>query len=211
MVFVRTQTLPGHCSYLGVAALLLLASPAVASSIRTLDSFAVPGLIASVDCNATGCPEYIWINTGFWVDEGDTLTIHAEGGIGFSSGSPATDGPDGQVGIPAEPHDVYYYVASNLNRYSLIGRIGDPGVPPSTRHRLGDPFNVGADLVSVADRSGFLHFSVNDSYFYDNSGEWVATASAQPIPEPSTLSLFAAGVAFLSFSRWSRKGDARAL
>jgi len=109
-----------------------------------------------VACTDAGCPEYIWVNTGVWIEDGDTLYLDAGGGIGFANGAPPTAGPDGQVGFPAQPHGAYYYVASELDRYSLIRRIGGSDVTPTTRHRLGDPFGVGAELLMQASRTGYL-------------------------------------------------------
>ena len=76
------------------------------------------------------------------------------------------------------------YVAPQLRCHSLIGRIGLSG--PS--------FEVGSAGRFQAQLAGRLHLGVNDNYFPDNTGNWVAAISVQSAGPrtmtPATLRLF---------------------
>ena len=62
-----------------------------------------------------------WVNSGVNISVGDTLTISATGLVSGASGVPLSDPPDGSGFGPANSN----YLAPGLERYSLLGKIGD--------------------------------------------------------------------------------------
>jgi hypothetical protein len=110
-----------------------------------------------------------WTPTGISVDSGVMVKISASGGVSFSAGSkpsgPVGDLPDcltvanGPYGWRARP-----FVANQLPCHSLIGRLGERGVP----------FYIGRETTFRAATTDQLYLGVNDNTLGDNSGKWTA-------------------------------------
>ncbi len=101
-----------------------------------------------------------WTDTGIPVSAGQTYTITGAGTIAFNGpGSVAT--PAGVGGPCNNPGNA---PVPNLPCISMTGKIG-PGGPP---------FYVGNSKTFVAPFDGELFLGVNDDYFPDNSGAWIA-------------------------------------
>ena len=105
-----------------------------------------------------------WSATSIRVSAGDTISISAMGAIyvgrlKYASplGQPWSACSSGGLGGP--------FPAPGLPCWSLIGRIGELGVP----------FEVGSSVTLKAQTSGTLYLGVNDNYFPDNRGAWNAS------------------------------------
>lgn len=109
-----------------------------------------------------------WTPTGISVTTGEGLTIQASGTMNWYTGTcpSCTSDPNGVAWSQCATRapDV---VAPGLNCWSLIGRIGG-----------GPPFEVGTSLTLTAFASGELELGVNDDYYVDNTGSWVATVTS---------------------------------
>jgi hypothetical protein len=114
-----------------------------------------------------------WLTpTGIQLVKGQTILITARGTLNWYTGhcNECTSTPDG---APCNGSDFY----TPLPCYSLIGRIGPHG----------RPFEVGSYKILIADSSGELFLGVNDNYYPDNTGKWVATLSAVSAPTRSAV------------------------
>jgi hypothetical protein len=140
--------------------------PAVqaAAGQPTTSTFVVPGTVP-------------WANTGLFLTSGQPFSVSASGTIDINVN--CYPGESGYCATGAEynspnGNSAYHYpvLASQLTDWSLIGRIGN-----------GAPFEVGSNSSLVANNSGVLYLSINDSYFGDNSGSWTAniTAAVKPV------------------------------
>jgi hypothetical protein len=96
---------------------------------------------------------------------GNRVTITATGRMDWCTGgcphsADHTSGPEGRACTFAR-------MARDLPCWSLIGKIGEDGIP----------FLVGADRTITADREGDLYLGVNDgpNDYADNTGRWSAT------------------------------------
>src|SRR6185369_963191 len=108
-----------------------------------------------------------WTPTGISVATGEGLTIHASGIMNWYTGTcpSCTSDPNGVAWAQCAT-SAPGVVAPGLNCWSLIGRIGG-----------GPPFQVGTSLTLAASASGELELGVNDDFYYDNTGSWVATVT----------------------------------
>ncbi len=113
-----------------------------------------------------------WTDTGLAVVPGQQLTITTAGTMNYwTGGCPSTQNcvvtPDGLPWSVCEGSTAGPYLTPGLACFSLVGRFGANGTP----------FQVGSNLtVTVpATASGEFFLGVNDNYYGDNSGSWVAT------------------------------------
>ncbi len=131
-----------------------------------------------------------WTDTGVDLNAGETVSVSASGSVSFSRGAQAI-GPQGdQPSCAVFRNPRVPYVARDLRCHSLIGRIGS----------LGMFFEVGSSTQFRTPMAGRLYLGVNDNFFPDNSGNWIAviseqgsdlgTAIAQQSSNPGTLRLF---------------------
>ena len=106
-----------------------------------------------------------WTATGINLDRGDEVTISAAGTIATNlngaTASPAGTPPDCSVAGPVRVP----FVAPQLPCWSLLGRVG-----PS-----GGVFEVGSGISFKSATAGELFLGVNDNWFPDNSGNWMAS------------------------------------
>lgn len=104
-----------------------------------------------------------WADTGVTVPAGIVLKITASGTVYVTSSysvSPAgTQSCTPSANYPGENPP---FLAANLPCWSLIARIGN-----------GAPFEIGTS-ATITTTAGELYLSVNDNYFADNSGSWLA-------------------------------------
>lgn len=97
-----------------------------------------------------------WMDTGFDVRSGETITFEATGTVQLSDNTRDTAGPGGS-GRRAQSAPV-----PNAPAGALIARIAD-----ST------PIVIGARQTITASRSGRLYLSVNDDHLADNLGDFI--------------------------------------
>jgi hypothetical protein len=119
-----------------------------------------------------------WFDSGVDLSAGEASAITATGIINvnavYSQDNFSLETPAGQPGvIPAAGGST---LAPNLPPWSLIGKIGQFGVP----------FEIGTSTSFAAPASGRLYLSANDNFFPDNSGSWDLTVSfGQANTQPS--------------------------
>lgn len=117
-----------------------------------------------------------WTATNVPIQKGQCYLIAAGGQIQYSDhtppGNPSGDGVDCYHLSPGINR--WTFPAPHLSCHSLIGRIGPNGVP----------FEVGSSARFRANSSGQLDLGVNDNWFPDNSGTWVAEVSVAPCLPP---------------------------
>lgn len=114
-----------------------------------------------------------WTPTDIMVEQGQVVTINAEGEIHLAPNDPPR-GPDG-IGRACYPNPSIRngnFPAPDLPCYSLIGRLGDQGVP----------FEVGHYRQFRAQISGRLDLGINTNRFADSSESWSATVSIEDLP-----------------------------
>jgi hypothetical protein len=105
-------------------------------------------------------------DTGLQVVQGQIISVTASGSLNwFTGGCPVAGAcvttPAGQTC----PYIGFY--AQGLPCWSLIGQIGN-----------GVPFEVGTSLQNFsAPNAGELYLGVNDTYYPDNTGSWIAVVS----------------------------------
>jgi hypothetical protein len=97
-----------------------------------------------------------WMNTGFDVRAGETITVEANGTVQLSDNPADTAGPAGSG------RRVQSAPLANANAGALIARINDS-----------PPILVGKRQTFKPDRSGRLYLSVNDDHFADNLGNFI--------------------------------------
>jgi hypothetical protein len=114
-----------------------------------------------------------WTGTGIILTKGQLVAITASGSMNYWTGGCQTPWPGfpgcmvSPAGIPAPgPSGGHGVPAPGLADVSLIGRIGS-----------GAPFEVGIGLTFTAQTGGELFLGVNDVYFADNTGSWIAVVS----------------------------------
>jgi hypothetical protein len=103
-----------------------------------------------------------WNDTGTQIVQGQTYTITASGIASFQNGNAGAN-----VTPAGQPNPgVGGTIAPGQPTYSLVGKIGQDGVP----------FEVGPHKTFVAPASGELYLGMNDEgcCFGDNVGNWVA-------------------------------------
>lgn len=109
-----------------------------------------------------------WTDTGIDLSIDDTVLIEADGEITPATSTVSLHGPDG---VPDGLGRAYNLEGvEEVNHNSLIGRIGEDGVP----------FPVGSRLRSNADSDGRLFLGVNDVDVANNAGEFTATITVNP-------------------------------
>ena len=110
-----------------------------------------------------------WTDTGVDLSINDTVLIEADGTITPDKYNEALYGPDGVPDRPsARIHNLEGLEDENHN--GLIGRIGEAG----------EPFQVGSQLQSIADKEGRLYLGLNDVDVANNAGEFTATITVNP-------------------------------
>jgi len=97
-----------------------------------------------------------WMNTGFDVRSGETITFDAKGTVQLSNNPADTAGPGG-ANRRAQSSPI-----PNAPAGALIARIDNSA-----------PIVIGANQTLTAPRSGRLFLSVNDDHFADNLGEFI--------------------------------------
>ncbi|MGB2715247.1 MAG: hypothetical protein WBC51_13775 [Vicinamibacterales bacterium] len=97
-----------------------------------------------------------WMDTGFDVRSGETITFEASGTVQLSNNTADTAGPGG-AGRRAQSAPI-----PNAPAGALIARIAD--APPMV---------IGARQTITANRSGRLYLSVNDDHLADNLGDFI--------------------------------------
>lgn len=103
-----------------------------------------------------------WVDTTLDLTVG-RFTITATGAIKINPGVEDT-GPDGGTATAVQAAQM---MAPSLTPFALIGKIGVDGTP----------FLVGSKVSLDVTTAGRLYLAVNDSYYFDNSGEFVATVA----------------------------------
>lgn len=123
---------------------------------RTTDAVGTSGQLVLVDAGE------MWTDTGIWVEDGDMITLDADGTIQLSASGNDVANPEG----------------SQLNRRAvnaplrarpagtLIARVGESAAAP-----------VGAHRTMRAPMSGELYLGVNDDFFRDNRGQYRVTVT----------------------------------
>jgi Ca2+-binding EF-hand superfamily protein len=103
-----------------------------------------------------------WMNTGFDVRQGETITFEAKGRVQLSANAADTADPGGaERRVQSAP-------VPNANAGALIARIGD--APAMV---------VGRRQTITANQSGRLFLSVNDDHFADNLGTFIVVIRRQ--------------------------------
>ena len=120
-----------------------------------------------------------WYDTGISLSASQVVTIRASGSVSIS----VDNRPDRYKTPEGDPNDTtsnpnYHlpFVAPGLVPWSLVGKIGDNGVP----------FQVGRRKTIQAQSSGKLYLSINDNNFDDNSGNWDVTVLLNQPPPPQS-------------------------
>ena len=103
-----------------------------------------------------------WMNTGFDVRQGDTITFEAKGRVQLSANAADTADPAGaERRVQSAP-------VPNANAGALVARIGDS-----------PPILIGRQQRITANQSGRLFLSVNDDHFADNLGTFIVVILRQ--------------------------------
>jgi len=103
-----------------------------------------------------------WVSTGTIINSGEFLVINASGFVSGALGVPPGDTPDGPGFGPGSSS----YLAPGLERYSLVGKIGDNA-----------PFQVGSSFSRTVLQSGIISLAYNDEEYGDNSGGYDVTGN----------------------------------
>lgn len=115
-----------------------------------------------------------WTDTGYDVEEGQTLSFSASGGISLQIGNPmAYCGPDGyDLKTVQQP-------VQNKNIGSLIGKVVlpisievDEETGEETRNEMVETFHIGSEKIVPMPISGRLFLGVNENVAGDNSGQF---------------------------------------
>lgn len=115
-----------------------------------------------------------WTDTGYDVEEDQTLSFSTSGGISLQVGNPmAYCGPDGyDLKTVQQP-------LQNENIGSLIGKVVllisievDEETGEETRNEMVEIFHVGSEKIVPMPISGRLFLGVNENVAEDNSGQY---------------------------------------
>jgi hypothetical protein len=109
-----------------------------------------------------------WTDTGIDLGVGDRVSIEAGGEISPATPTVAPHGPNGHPDPAGRRFNVKGL--EDANHAGLIGRIGGTGAP----------FQVGSQLMSVAETEGRLFLGINDGDVGNNAGEFTATITVNP-------------------------------
>ncbi len=112
----------------------------------------------------TVAADRVWTDAGVTVEEGQTLSLDAEGTVWASPS--VSYGPEGE---PNRPDWKKYSVIPEAPHLGLIARIGEKGAP----------FFVGRSYQARATASGRLWLGVNDHDAANNKGEFKVTVSVK--------------------------------
>lgn len=110
-----------------------------------------------------------WVNSGVNIHSADTLIISASGLVSGAYGVPPCDPPDGPGYGPANNN----YLATGLERYSLVGKIAN-----------NPPFQVGSRYIAISAYNGTLFLAYNNEEYSDNSGVYTVNGS---VNSPGTV------------------------
>jgi hypothetical protein len=115
-----------------------------------------------------------WTDTGYDVEEDQTLYFSASGGISLQVGNPmAYCGPDGyDLKTVQQP-------IQNRNIGALIGKVVllisievDEETGEETRNEMVEIFHIGSDRIIAMPISGRLFLGINENVAEDNSGQF---------------------------------------
>jgi len=101
----------------------------------------------------------LWTTTSIQCVTGAPLSIRATGTVQHGPTADRTSGPDGMPGEYLSTN-----VVNDANHASLIGRIGEAGVP----------FFIGASLDTTCSSDGPIYLGINDEGYVGNIGEFLA-------------------------------------
>lgn len=150
---ISTVALTGACAL----ALALLPAGAAAVPQAPPTRLAHHHLRAAAPISVAVLGERPWTDGGVTVTAGMVVQITASGLINFG-----VAGRHGPAGDPSVVPDETF-VAPNLTAYSLMARIGS-----------NPPIQMGVAGHFVARTTGRLALGVNDSFYGNNSGSWIA-------------------------------------
>ncbi len=127
-----------------------------------------PPVVLPVDGKVALVMNVPWTNTGMNVSTTSHVSIVATGEFNRETGScngncvttPAGDPWSTCSSEPPPP-----YTAPGLPCWSLIAKVGTAGTP----------FYVGTSLTFTPTTSGVLYLGINDNYYPDDTGNWIAT------------------------------------
>ena len=101
-----------------------------------------------------------WVDTAISVESGQTLTVAASGVVNLRGGTPEANSDSDGMPLNNCPESGCLLQGEPLG--VLIGKIGN-----------GQPFRIGtAQEISIS-TSGRFYLAVNDSYYPDNSGNFL--------------------------------------
>jgi hypothetical protein len=157
-----------------IAGLLIAVVLVVTSVVETAGGVARATATVTIEANDPS-----FTDTGVALTLNQSFSITATGKAKWTYTSPST-GPNGyrfprSNGTHTCGYDQYHpyeapsYLAPGLACWSLVGRIGTTGAI----------FFVGTSLKMPAPYSGELYLAFNDDYYPNNSGDFVATITAQ--------------------------------
>lgn len=106
----------------------------------------------------------LWTVTPVMCLAGQPLFIRATGTVQHGPTTDRTSGPDGMNGEFLSTN-----VVDDANHASLIGRIGEAGVP----------FNVGSGLDTKCPANGAVYLGINDEGYVGNIGQFHAAIEHQ--------------------------------
>jgi hypothetical protein len=117
-----------------------------------------------------------WTDTGIFLNQGQAVGIVVSGTMDYWSGPGGCSIPwPGYPGCIVTPAGIPWpgpcsgTITPGLACVSAVGMVGS-----------GAPFEVGLGVAFTAQTSGELMLGVNDGYFADNTGSWIASISFGP-------------------------------
>lgn len=110
-----------------------------------------------------------WVDSGFFVEAGQELTISAHGQVLTARinifGPGSVSGPNGQDAVCPNYEGAPPCAMENAPYGALVGKIGEDG----------EPFLIGSHYTFTAMTSDYLYLAVNDllPYYEDNHGNYM--------------------------------------